>query len=289
VIINLRFPVADRPGVMARLAGALGDAGVSIEQIVQEGQAADDGGCASAARASSGAPESPGARASAQAGEAAQRCASSAGANPSIIWRPTRGWPIVRPMRMPCSSRPASALAAGAPLALLDVVALGCGGSPTAPARHDVFYLHAGAGIIDHGATREVYFKPLDRAATERVPRIVGVGVLDGNVRLDRPIDWVIRAADSRPKHRFVSYQSPRQFLFSIYERVDGPEETWTDVLQRYEADVDEQGSQILSGRVPVATANTQGRSYLLKTRVPSKPDFQSYRSPTSRATRARS
>lgn len=35
----LRFPVADRPGVMARLAGALGDAGVSIEQIVQEGGA----------------------------------------------------------------------------------------------------------------------------------------------------------------------------------------------------------------------------------------------------------
>jgi homoserine dehydrogenase len=35
----LRFPVADRPGVMARLAGALGEAGVSIEQIVQEGEA----------------------------------------------------------------------------------------------------------------------------------------------------------------------------------------------------------------------------------------------------------
>jgi homoserine dehydrogenase len=33
----LRFTVADRPGVMAQLAGALGDAGVSIEQIVQEG------------------------------------------------------------------------------------------------------------------------------------------------------------------------------------------------------------------------------------------------------------
>lgn len=31
----LRFSVADRPGVMGRLAGALGDAGVSIEQIVQ--------------------------------------------------------------------------------------------------------------------------------------------------------------------------------------------------------------------------------------------------------------
>ncbi|APR81304.1 Homoserine dehydrogenase [Minicystis rosea] len=39
----LRFPVADRPGVMARLAGALGDAGVSIEQIVQEGGAESSG------------------------------------------------------------------------------------------------------------------------------------------------------------------------------------------------------------------------------------------------------
>jgi len=39
----LRFPVADEPGVMARLAGALGSAGVSIEQIVQEGQAGDGG------------------------------------------------------------------------------------------------------------------------------------------------------------------------------------------------------------------------------------------------------
>jgi len=39
----LRFPVTDRPGVIARLAGHLGDAGVSIEQIVQEGQAEGDG------------------------------------------------------------------------------------------------------------------------------------------------------------------------------------------------------------------------------------------------------
>jgi homoserine dehydrogenase len=33
----LRFAVHDRPGVLARLAGALGDAGVSIEQMVQDG------------------------------------------------------------------------------------------------------------------------------------------------------------------------------------------------------------------------------------------------------------
>ncbi|MCL2450214.1 MAG: homoserine dehydrogenase [Polyangiaceae bacterium] len=33
----LRFQVHDRPGVLARLAGALGDTGVSIEQMVQDG------------------------------------------------------------------------------------------------------------------------------------------------------------------------------------------------------------------------------------------------------------
>ncbi|HEY5242465.1 MAG TPA: homoserine dehydrogenase [Polyangiaceae bacterium] len=39
----LRFLVHDRPGVLARLAGALGEAGVSIEQMVQEGGAGSSG------------------------------------------------------------------------------------------------------------------------------------------------------------------------------------------------------------------------------------------------------
>jgi homoserine dehydrogenase len=39
----LRFQVHDRPGVLARLAGALGDAGVSIEQMVQEGRGGTTG------------------------------------------------------------------------------------------------------------------------------------------------------------------------------------------------------------------------------------------------------
>jgi homoserine dehydrogenase len=39
----LRFTVADRPGVMAKLAGALGDAGASIEQLVQQGLPASPG------------------------------------------------------------------------------------------------------------------------------------------------------------------------------------------------------------------------------------------------------
>ena len=43
----LRFPVADRPGVMAKLAGALGAEGVSIEQIVQEAAPSDSRASAS--------------------------------------------------------------------------------------------------------------------------------------------------------------------------------------------------------------------------------------------------
>jgi homoserine dehydrogenase len=39
----LRFQVHDRPGVLARLAGALGDASVSIEQMLQEGGAGSSG------------------------------------------------------------------------------------------------------------------------------------------------------------------------------------------------------------------------------------------------------
>jgi homoserine dehydrogenase len=35
----LRFDVADQPGVLATVAGALGEEGVSIEQMVQEGRA----------------------------------------------------------------------------------------------------------------------------------------------------------------------------------------------------------------------------------------------------------
>ena len=102
---------------------------------------------------------------------------------------------------------------------------VGCGGSPTAPQRDEVFYLHGG-GVIDRNYSWEVYFPPLNADATERLPRFVGVGVLDGDVRLGRPLDWSIRSADYTPERRFISYQSPRQFLFSIHERIDSTEDT---------------------------------------------------------------
>jgi hypothetical protein len=168
--------------------------------------------------------------------------------------------------------RASSLLAAAALAALLT----GCGGSPTAPAQDQVFYLHGG-GVVDKNQSFETYFKPLDLQATVRTPRVVGVGVLNGDVRLGRPIDWYVRGADNAPMHRYISYQSPRQFLFSIYERIDSPEDTWTDIERRFEADVAAEGSQILAGRMPIATANMQGRAYVIKTAVPSKPTYQNY------------
>jgi len=161
-------------------------------------------------------------------------------------------------------------------MAIAGLSMLGCGGSPTAPQRDDVFYLHGG-GVIDTNESYETYFSPLDLQASDRLPRIVGVGIFHGDVRIGRPVDWNVRSADYTPGHRFISYQSPRQFLFSIYERIDGPEDEWPDVLKRYEADVDQQGSDILAARMPVATANAQKRNYLVKTRVPSKPNFHAF------------
>jgi hypothetical protein len=156
------------------------------------------------------------------------------------------------------------------------LAALGCGGSPTAPKFDEVFYLHGG-GLIDKNASYETYFDKLNVDATAQLPRYVGVGVLEGDVRFSRPIDWYVRGADYTKESRYISYQSPRQFLFSIYERIDHPEDSWADVLRRFETDLKDQGSQVLAGRVPVASANAQGRSYYLKTTVAAKPVYQAY------------
>lgn len=192
---------------------------------------------------------------------------------------PRPGYPkltAMRPADLSSPSRSVRRLALVLGALTLPLVSLGCGGSPTAPQRDDVFYLH-GSGVIDKNQSYEAYFPKLNADENERLPRRVGVGILEGDVRFARPIDWYVRDADYAPGQRFISYQSPRQFLFSIYERIDHPEDTWPDVMKRYERDCEEQGAQILAGRMPVATANAQARSYIVKTRVPAKPAYHSY------------
>ncbi len=161
-------------------------------------------------------------------------------------------------------------------LALLAPI-VGCGGSPTAPERDQVFYLHE-RGVIDKRFSWERYFPPLDRESNVRLPRRLGVAVMEGDVRFSRPVDWYLRTADYTPERRLISYQSPRQFIFSIYERTDPPGVRWDDVLKRYEESVKKKGSRILASRIPFATANAQGRSYLIQTGIAAKPtNFQTF------------
>jgi hypothetical protein len=110
--------------------------------------------------------------------------------------------------------------------------AAGCGGSPTAPKDDEVFYLHGG-GVIDKDRSWEVYFPKLDKDKTVTLPRQIGVGVLDGDVRFARPIDWTVRDASYTPERRFISYTSPRQFTFSIFERVASLGPTCSSVTRR--------------------------------------------------------
>jgi len=161
-------------------------------------------------------------------------------------------------------------------LGIVAVTTVACGGSPTAPERDQVYYLHE-RGVIDQRYSWERYFPPLDRDETRRLPRRVGVAIFDGDVRFSRPIDWYLRTADYTAESRQISYQSPRQFVFNIYERTDPPHATWDEVLQRYEEDVEKAGGEILSRRIPTATANAQGRSYLVRTPLEAKPAFQSF------------
>ncbi len=161
-------------------------------------------------------------------------------------------------------------------LAAFVVGVIGCGGSPTAPSEDEVFYLHQ-RGVIDKRFSWERYFPPLDREQTARLPRRVGVSILEGDVRMARPLDWYLRTADYTAGKRQISYQSPRQFVFNIFERTDSTRASWAEVLSRYEEDVEKAGSTILAGRIPVATSNAQGRSYLIKTPVESRPAYNAF------------
>ncbi len=99
----------------------------------------------------------------------------------------------------------------------------------------------------------------------EPFPEYTGVTVLKGAIHLSRPKDWVLAYASNKPTERFIQYVSPNEYLFSIYERVDSPEDVWRDVMDRYESDTKTAGGEILSSRVPISTWNAQGRSYVVR------------------------
>lgn len=148
--------------------------------------------------------------------------------------------------------------------ALVGLLALtGCKKANTAGADNRTFYQND--DLVAKGGGIERPYPPLDLKGPEAY---MGVAVLEGSVRLSRPVGWTIRRVSTAPDHRFIEYASPHQYVFGIYERRDDAGDDWKDILGRYEEDAKTSGAEQLGGRVPVATHNAQGREYVMKRTV---------------------
>jgi len=118
-------------------------------------------------------------------------------------------------------------------------------------------------------STSVKYEIPLVRLdAADHGRAFVGVSLFGGSTRVSRPKDWALRRAALGDHTGYVEYVSPRGFLFSIYERADSAG-SFEDIDRRYEEDVTAVKGQTLSKGVPMATANAQGRAYLVERKVP--------------------
>lgn len=142
----------------------------------------------------------------------------------------------------------------------------GCAsGPPRSALENKVFYQY---DDLVAGNAAEQPYPPLDQKAQPGLPECVGVSILEGTVRFSRPANWKIRRLSMSPKRRFVEYVSPSEYVFAIYERTDSTGDSWREVQGRYEVDVKEAGAELLGGGVPVATANAQGRAYVVRRKI---------------------
>ena len=144
------------------------------------------------------------------------------------------------------------------------IAALGCAHSPDPITYRNRIFYHYADPNADPDAFEQKY-PPLDLAEKDPNPEYVGVSLLGATIHLSKPKNWVMRTASNAPAERYVEYISPNQYVFAIYERVDSPEDLWRDVEQRYEEAAVASGAELIGARVPVATWNAQGRSYLLR------------------------
>lgn len=112
-------------------------------------------------------------------------------------------------------------------------------------------------------------YPPLDHAEAPPNPQYIGVCIFEGAVCFPRPRNWIVRRGSVTAEKRFVEYVSPAEYIFAVYERIDAPSDPWREVLARYEEDQKVLGAQIVGGRIPIATANSQGRAYVLRRRMP--------------------
>jgi hypothetical protein len=145
-----------------------------------------------------------------------------------------------------------------------------CSSSPEPVAfQNKVFYQYDtyGAGLNAKGL--EEHYPPLDKTEAAPLPEYIGVKVLSDAVRLSRPREWVIRSASMQPEHRYIEYVSPNEYMVAVYELVESPDETWREVMKRYEDQATKSGADLLGQRIPMATYNAQGRGYFVRRAVP--------------------
>jgi hypothetical protein len=143
----------------------------------------------------------------------------------------------------------------------------GCGAGPDQVAFTNRVFYHYDDPFADI-APFEQRYPPLDLTEQTPNPEYLGVTVIGGSIHLSRPKNWIIRTASNKPEERYIEYVSPNEYIFSIYERVDSPEDVWREVMSRYEQAVGAEGGELLGARVPVSTWNAQGRAYVVRRQV---------------------
>lgn len=143
---------------------------------------------------------------------------------------------------------------------------VGCGGPSETAFENRTFYHFGARG--DQWGDFESPYPPLDLDKQERTG-YEGVKILQGTVRISRRVDWQIRRASNEPEGRFIEYVSPRQVLFSVYERVEAPEEPWSKVIARYLEETEAQGATVLEDPVPRVLGNAQARAFEVERKVP--------------------
>lgn len=145
-------------------------------------------------------------------------------------------------------------------------MAVGCTSGPASDAfRNKVFYQYDTLGQPAAAGAIERPYPPLDLAQSPPLPEYVGVSLMGGAVHISRPKNWVIRAANGYPEHRFVEYVSPHEYVVSVYELVDSPADPWLDIMTRYEDAATKAGADLVGERVPMASWNAQGRGYVVR------------------------
>jgi hypothetical protein len=142
-----------------------------------------------------------------------------------------------------------------------------CAGAPEKVAfENHVFYQYDTLNPAQAAKALEEHYPPLDQSETPPLPEYQGVSVLGGVVKISRPRDWVIRAGSVQAEHRWIEYVSPNEYMVAVYELPgESPLDVWREVEGRYEEQAKKSGANLLGQRVPMATANTQGRGYLVQ------------------------